>query len=319
MEETTKIVAIVGPTASGKARLALEAAARVGGEILSCDSMKVYRQLDVGTAKPGPEARARVPWHGLDVVDPHESFDASAWVRLADDVLARARAARRPVLVAGGTVLYLKALTEGLFDGVPRDPDTRARLRAEAEAVGSHELHARLETVDPVAAARIHPNDLRRIERALEVHALTGKPISELQRQFGALRPGIARTVFAVERRRSDLDARIDRRVERMMAEGWLEEVRRLVGLERGLSKEAGQAIGYRELLEFVRAGEVGSLDETVRTIQTGTRRFARRQSNWLRHHVAGIEILDTPPGGEPVELHLARVVQALEESVRAG
>jgi tRNA dimethylallyltransferase len=316
MGETTRIVAIVGPTASGKARLAFEAAREAGAEILSCDSMKVYRQLDVGTAKPGPHVLRELRWHAIDVVDPHESFDASAWVRLAESVLASARARGTPVLIAGGTVLYLKALTEGLFDGPPRDPDVRARIRADASVLGAHALHERLRAVDPTAAARIHPNDLRRIERALEVHEVTGRPISELQRQFGTLRPGFERVVFSVERRRSDLDARIDRRVERMMAEGWLEEVRRLVRLERGMSKEAEQAIGYRELLAFVRGGEKGSIAETVATIQTGTRRFARRQLNWLRHHVAGVRPLEVPPGGEPVELYRDVLVKALRESV---
>jgi tRNA dimethylallyltransferase len=192
----------------------------------------------------------------------------------------------------------------------------RARIRADASVLGAHALHERLRAVDPAAAARIHPNDLRRIERALEVHEVTGRPISELQRQFGTLRSGFERVVFSVERRRSDLDSRIDRRVERMMAEGWLEEVRRLARLERGLSKEAEQAIGYRELLAFVRGGETGSIAETVAKIQTGTRRFARRQLNWLRHHVDGVRPLEVPPGGEPVELHREVLVKALRESV---
>ena len=315
-KEVTKIVAIVGPTASGKARLALEAAHAAGAEILSCDSMKVYRHMDVGTAKPSALARSRVAWHGIDLVLPHESFDASAWVREAESVLARARARGVPVLVAGGTVLYLKALTEGLFDGPPRDAAARAGIRKEAEAIGSAALHARLAQVDPEAGARIHPNDLRRIERALEVHALTGKPISSLQEQFGKLRPGVERIVFSVERRRNDLDQRIDRRVERMFAEGWLDEVRTLAARPEGVSREAEQALGYRELLGYVRAGETGSLEDLRRTIQTRTRRFARRQLNWLRHHVEGLRSLDVPPGGEPLDLHFDTVVQALKASL---
>src|SRR5258707_102512 len=141
MGETTKIVALIGATASGKARLALDAARSTGAEILSCDSMKVFRQMDIGTAKPGAAARAAVRWHALDLVEPHERFDTSAWARLADEVLASARARRAPVLVSGGTVLYLKALTEGMFEGAPRDPDVRAKIRAEADAQGTAALH----------------------------------------------------------------------------------------------------------------------------------------------------------------------------------
>lgn len=315
MEVTTRIVALVGATASGKARLALEAARATGAEILSCDSMKVYRHMDVGTAKPDASARATVPWSGIDVVEPHESFDTAAWVRLADDVLARARARNVPVLIEGGTVLYLKALTEGMFEGVPRDDEARARIRDEAARLGLPALHARLASVDPVAAARIHPNDLRRVERALEVHAVTGKPITELQGQFGTMRAGIERTVFAIGHRREDLDRRINRRVDRMVASGWLQEVRVLAARAEGISREAGQALGYRELLEFVRGGEKGSLEDVVTTVKTRTRRFARRQLNWLRHHVAGLQLLEVPPGAEPVERHLPTLVAALEAS----
>lgn len=311
-----QIVVLVGATASGKARLALEAAREAGAEILSCDSMKVYREMDVGTAKPGPTARAAVPWHGIDLVDPHERFDVSAWVALAEQVLARARERGVPVLISGGTVLYMKALTEGLFEGAPRDAEVRARIRAEADAQGLPALHARLAALDPAAGKRIHPNDLRRIERALEVHALTGKPISALQEQFGRVRAGVERTVFTVSHRRGELDQRINRRIDRMMAEGWLPEARRLAERAAGISREAEQAIGYRELLAFVRSGETGQLDPVVEKIKTNTRRFARRQLNWLRHHVEGLRLLDVPPGGEPVELHKAEIVRALIQSM---
>ncbi|MEZ0231087.1 MAG: tRNA (adenosine(37)-N6)-dimethylallyltransferase MiaA [Planctomycetota bacterium] len=314
--EKQRIVVLVGATASGKARLALEAAREAGAEILSCDSMKVYREMNVGTAKPDAASRAAVPWHALDLVAPHERFDASMWAALAEDVLARARARGVPVLVSGGTVLYMKALTEGLFEGAPRDPAVRARIRAEAEALGLPALHARLVALDPVAGARIHPNDLRRVERALEVHALTGKPISALQEQFGHVRAGVERTVFTVAHRRGELDHRINRRIDRMIADGWLDETRRLAGRPLGVSREAEQAIGYRELLAHVRGGETDELDLVVEKIKTNTRRFARRQLNWLRHHVEGLRLLDVPPGGEPVELHKAEVVRALVQSV---
>ncbi len=307
---------LVGATASGKARLALEAARDARAEILSCDSMKVYREMDVGTAKPVGDARTSVAWHGLDLVDPHERFDASAWVALAERVLDSARERRVPVLVTGGTVLYVKALTEGLFESPPRDTETRAKIRAEADEKGLDALHARLASVDPEAARRIHRNDLRRIERALEVHALTGKPISTLQGQFGRVREGYERTVFALAHRREDLDQRINRRVDRMIAEGWLDEVRKLAARPGGVSREAAQALGYRELLAWVGGGEQGPLEEVVVKIKTNTRRFARRQLNWLRHHVEGLRVLDVPPGAEPVELYKSEIVRALEQPI---
>ena len=314
MDLRLRVVALLGATASGKARLALEAARRAGAEILSCDSMKVYRGLDVGTAKPDAATRSAVRWHGLDLVEPHERFDVATWVKVAEDALTSARDRRVPVLVEGGTVLYLKALTEGLFEGAPRDAVARARIRSEIEAQGSASLHARLAELDPDAGRRIHPNDARRIERALEVHAATGRPISDLQSHFGRLRAGVTRRVFAIAHRREDLDRRINRRVDRMVAAGWLEEVRELA--RRAISVEAEQALGYRELLAHVRSGEKEPLSPLIETIKTKTRRFARRQLNWLRHHVEGIEILDVPPGAEAHERHLDTVVAALRESV---
>jgi len=272
----------------------------------------VYRHMDVGTAKPDARARSLATWHGLDLVEPHERFDASSWVEHAQGVLAGARERGHPVLVVGGTVLYLKALTEGLFENVPRDAAARAKIREEAASLGTPALHARLVSVDPRAAARIHPNDLRRIERALEVHSATGKTISELQGQFGTLRPGFERTVFFVERKREDLDRRIDRRVERMFAEGWLDEVRALAKRPQGISPEAEQALGYKDLLAHVRAGERDPIEGVLARIQTRTRRFARRQLNWLRHHVSGLRALEVPPGGEATLLHSRTVVSAL-------
>ncbi len=312
-----RIVALVGTTASGKARLALEAAKEVGAEILSCDSMKVYREMDVGTAKPGPAARAAVRWHALDLVEPHERFDATSWTELALTALRDARERRVPILVTGGTVLYLKALTEGIFAGPPRDPLVRAALKERAEKEGLQALHEELVQKDSVAAAKIHPHDYRRIERALEVHALTGKPISELQAHtFGRIRDGIERKTFALALRRDDLDQRIGRRIDRMIAEGWVEEARRLAARAQGISREAAQALGYSELLAYVRAGEKDPLDPVVTSIKTSTRRFARRQLNWLRHHVEGLESLDVPHGAEPCELYRDTIVRALRHSL---
>lgn len=304
----------MGPTASGKAELALAAARATDALLVSCDSMKVYRGMDVGTAKPAPAERPL--WRGLDLVDPWERYDASRFRTLFDEVLEEARAEGRPILLSGGTMLYLKAATEGLCDAPPRDDAVREALMEEARVAGSPALHARLTSVDPAAAAKIHVNDLRRIVRALEVHATTGRPISALHEESGGrlreVRPDLARSVFIVRRERRDMDARIDERVVRMLAHGWIEECRRLLADPRGISREAEQALGYRELFAWLRAGPMESAvpGAVVQRIQTGTRRFARQQLTWLKH-LDGVRALDVAPGGRTLD-HLSDVVLAL-------
>lgn len=272
------IFAILGPTGSGKARLARAVAEATGAQLVSSDSMKVYRRMDVGTAKPALAERHL--WEGLDLVEPWERFDTSRFVALTERLEAEAPA--RPLLLSGGTMLYVKAATEGLGEAAPRDEVLREALREEAAA--GVDLHARLAEVDPPTAAKVHPNDLRRIVRGLEVYALTGRPQSSFHGQFGRVRAGVSRRVVVVTRGREDMDARIDARVERMLAEGWIAECEALLADPRGLSPEAAQAIGYAELLAWLRAGRPGSEGEVVARIQTQTRRFARKQLTWLRN-----------------------------------
>lgn len=303
----------MGPTASGKAELALAAARATGAILVSCDSMKVYRGMDVGTAKPA--AAERHLWLGLDVVDPWERFDASRFRALFDEALDRARAERRPLLLSGGTMLYLKSATEGLSDAPPRDEAVRQALGEEARALGAPALHARLAVVDPATAARIHENDLRRIVRALEVHTVAGRPLSALHEESGGrlrdVRPGLARTVMIVRRERADMDRRIDARVVRMLEEGWVDECRRLLADPRGVSTEAEQALGYRELFEWLRGGGAGEVpDEVLLRIQGATRRFARRQLTWLKR-IEGARALDVPGGGSALA-HLDAAIAAL-------
>lgn len=310
MTEPTRVIAIVGPTASGKARLAA-AVARAGGvPLLSCDSMKVYRGMDVGTAKPPPALREGVTWRGVDVADPWESFDARRFAGLFEEVLTEARRAGRPVVLVGGTMLYLKAATEGLADAPPRDAGVRARLEDEAAASGSPALHARLAEVDPATAARVHANDLRRIVRALEVFEAAGRPLSTFQGQFGRVREGLDRTVFRIERERADMDRRIDERVERMVSAGWVEECARLQADPRGVSPEASQALGYRQLFDWDAAGRPQPLDEVVRRIQTATRRFARKQLTWLKK-LPDLRTLRTHEHQDPTE-HAGRILEVL-------
>jgi len=272
---------ITGQTASGKERVALTVAEHLGGEIVSMDSMKVYRRLDVGTAKPSLADRRRVPHHLLDVVEPWESYSAARWAEAAEAALADIAARGRMPIVSGGTVLYLKALLFGLFEGPSADLSLRAALQAEAERTGTPALHERLRGVDPAAAAKIHPNDLRRIVRALEVHQLTGRPISEQQQQFGTVRSHLAPLVVSLRRTRDDLVRRIDERVDRMVAAGLEAEVRRLLEEPRGLSREAAQAVGYREMIDLIE-GRLAA-GEAVALLKRNTAQFAKRQMTHLR------------------------------------
>ena len=273
----TQVFAILGPTGSGKARLARAMAQALDAQLVSADSMKVYRRMDVGTAKPALAERAE--WRGLDLVEPHERFDAQRFVSLFEEV--RAEFPGRALLLSGGTMLYLKAATEGLGEAAPRDEALRGALQAEAEA--GADLHARLEGVDPETASRVHPNDLRRVIRALEVHTLTGRTQSSFHGQFGGVRADLERRIAVVTRSREDMDTRIDRRVERMFAAGWVEECEALAAEPRGLSKEAAQAIGYQRIFDWLAGGRPGGTSGLIEKIQGETRRFARRQLTWLR------------------------------------
>jgi len=241
--------------------------------------MKVYRGMDIGTAKASGDQRRAVPHHLLDVADPGETFSTARWVRLADACIADVHARGRAPIVSGGTPLYLKALLEGLFEGPQADPSIRSRLRADAEARGTQALHARLAEVDPVAAARIHSNDLRRIVRALEVWELTGSPISNLQTQWGARLRRYRPRLVAI-RRPDDLTRRIEQRVRRMLDAGLIEEVRRLLDRPRGLARGPRQALGYAEVIDYL-AGRL-SEEKLVPAIVAHTRQFARRQLTWL-------------------------------------
>jgi tRNA dimethylallyltransferase len=272
---------LTGPTGSGKTTLGVELAERLGAEIVALDSMTLYRGMDVGTAKPGPEERRRVPHHLLDVLDPWESASVAWWLERAAASCRDIEARGRRVLFVGGTPLYLKAVRCGLFDGPPADEALRRRLTAEAEALGRPALHARLAAADPVTAARLHPNDVRRVVRALEVWELTGRPISAWQVQWSGSRPDTGRVLW-LDLPRAELYARIGRRVEDMVAAGLVDEVRALRRLPRPLGREAAQALGYKEMFDHLDGR--ATLAETVARIQTRSRNFAKRQVTWFRH-----------------------------------
>jgi len=294
MNSRMATVFLVGPTAVGKTAVALELAVRLKAEIVSVDSMQIYRGMDIGTAKPTPAECERVPHHLVDICDVGEVFDAKRFVDLATDAIAGIHARGRTALVVGGTGMYVRALRQGLFEGAARDPKLRARL----EAMSAAELFAELERVDPATAGRIDAKNPRRLVRALEVFHATGKPISELQQQWAAARPcrrGPARgsdkpdqraegaasrlaatMAIGLNRDRAELVARIERRIEEQMRAGWLDEVRRLT-----LAGTALQATGYKELAAHLR-GEL-TLPAAVELIKVRTRQLAKRQITWFR------------------------------------
>jgi tRNA dimethylallyltransferase len=289
-EAPARLVAILGPTASGKSALGLELAAALGGEILCCDSMQVYRGLDIGTAKPTPAERARVPHHLLDLVDPGEPFHAARWASEARPVLAALRAAGRLPIVVGGTGLYFRALVRGLFEAPPPDPAIRQRHQEEARAEGVEALHRRLSGIDPEAAARILPADLLRISRALEVFEQTGVPLTALHRS--ATPPArVDAFTIVLEPPQAALRVRVAERVDAMMAAGFLDEVRSLRSAGFG-STRALQALGYRQLGLHL-DGQL-SLEGAIADTKHATAAYARRQRTWF-HKEAATQRLQGP------------------------
>jgi tRNA dimethylallyltransferase len=286
-EPFRNVIVLTGPTGCGKTRLALNLADRLGAEIVSMDSMALYRGMDVGTAKPSLEERRRVPHHLIDVLDPWESASVAWWLERTAACCREIEARGRRVLIVGGTPLYLKALLRGLFDGPPADETLRRRLITEAEEMGRSALHSRLAAVDPTTAARLHPNDVRRVVRALEVWELTGKPMSAWQTQWSTENSarGTQHSVLhclCLDLPREQLYAHVDARVRQMFAAGLVEEVRALRNVGHPLSREASQALGYKETFAYLDGR--ATLDETIVRIQTRTRNFAKRQFTWFRH-----------------------------------
>ncbi len=272
---------LTGATAVGKTGVGLALAQRLGAEIISLDSMAIYRGMDIGTAKPSPAERVAVPHHLVDIVDPAEEYSVAQYVAAAEEAVNSLRARGRVVLFVGGTPLFLKALLRGLFDGPPADWRARREIEEELSVAGQHALHERLMQIDPVAAGHIHPHDTRRLIRALEVYRATGEPISHQQMQFEEGRAANKCRVFVLRRSREELHRRIEGRVEAMIDAGLVAEVRHLTADGRELGRTARQAVGYREALAYV-AGEFDRT-EMIERIKARTRRFAKRQGTWFR------------------------------------
>ena len=280
--EKPGIVVVAGPTASGKSAVAVELCRRIGGEVVSADSMQVYRGMDVGTAKATREEMGGVPHHMLDVADPDVSFSAAMYGEMAErdveDILSRGLV---PV-VCGGTGLYIDALTRPMGFARPGDEVIRKRLTEEAEAPGGKErLHEKLMRIDPETAGRLSPNDIRRVVRGLEIYELTGKSQTELNRLDAEKEEKYNTFMFALEWPREVLYRRIDLRVDEMIRRGLVEEVRRL--LDKGLSagSTAMQALGYKEIAQYL-SGEI-SLEEAADRVKMGSRHYAKRQISWFK------------------------------------
>ncbi len=277
----TKLVVILGPTGVGKSEVAIDAALDVGGEVVNADSQLVYRQMDIGTAKPSLAARRGVPHHLIDIVDPDEDFNVARYRELALMVIGNVTAREKKPIVCGGSGLYLRALLQGIFVGPGRDTAIRERLEEEADASGLGALHVRLREIDPEAALRIHPNDRHRIVRALEVHEATGRTISEWQKEHGFQERAFDILKIGLNRDRKALYELIDRRTDEMMKAGLVGEVERLLERGYGLDLPALQSIGYKQIGVYLR-GAV-SLEEAVALIKRDSHHLAKRQLTWFR------------------------------------
>ena len=304
------VLVLSGTTASGKNRVGVRVAQELGGEILSLDSMKVYRGMDMGTDKPSVELRAQVPHHLVDILDPLEGMNLSRFVTMAEEADRSIREAGALPVAVGGTALYLTGFLRGVLNGPEADHDFRRGLRAEASVLGVASLHERLQKFDPAAAARIHPNDYKRLERAFEVFALTGRPISDLQGQWSQP-PKRDYRLFLLTWDREVLDRRIETRVDAMFRDGFLDEVRWIID-NGGFGRESSQALGYREAVAHIN-DEVTEAEAIV-LIKRATRRFSRRQMTWFRR-MEDAHWIHAQEGDSTVDLS-DRIVGLYQESI---
>ena len=280
MSEKPKIVVIVGPTASGKSKFAIDLAMKFDGEIVSADSMQVYKYMDIGTAKPSLKEREQVKHHMMDIVEPDKDFNVGKYVSDAKKIIERLFKSRKHIFVVGGTGLYIKALVRGLFETRGGSIKIRNDLEKEIDCFGINSLYDKLIKIDKAAATRIHPNDRVRIIRALEVFYQTNQPISELQRKHGFRESPYEALLMGISHDRSELYKRIEHRVDGMIKNSFIEEVEML--LKQGYVPElkSMKSLGYKEITQYILGNN--SLDESVSLLKRNTRRYAKRQFTWF-------------------------------------
>jgi len=275
------MILIIGTTASGKNKLAFDLACQINTEIISVDSMKVYRRMDIGTAKPPLSVRQKIKYHLIDVVEPSESFSVGRFLKLANSAIDLIKSQNKPIIAVGGTALYIKGLLYGLFDGPAGDEKIREELKQKAKTCGLKSLHDELAAVDANAAERIHPNDQRRIIRALEVYKITGKPLSTLQQQWNRRTAKYNWKIIGLRRDKQSESRRINKRVKKMLEAGLVDEVKRLLAEGKPLSKQARSAIGCAEIIQFLN-GKL-NLEDATELIKKNTRRLAKHQRTWFK------------------------------------
>jgi tRNA dimethylallyltransferase len=286
-----KTIILAGPTASGKTEVAFEISKLIPCEMISCDSMQVYRSMPLVTQAPSKKITRKLKTHLVSFLDPSKEYNAACFRKDAGELILKIQKKKKTPLIVGGTGLYFRALLDGLFEAgeseLSKDEALRNKLLAEQDTHGGGYLHKKLEEVDPASAKKIHPNDLRRTVRALEVFHLTGKPMSAQKSNRRGVRSDLPHSFFFLERDREDLYARINHRVELMLKEGLVDEVRKL--RKKKLSLTAMMALGVREVEGYLK--NEYSLEEAVRLLKQHTRNYAKRQLSWFRHE-KGVEVI---------------------------
>ena len=272
---------LTGPTACDKTEIGFTVAREINGEIISADSMLFYRGMDIGTAKPSLSMREIVPHHFIDIVYPWENYSVGKYVKDVEDLIGDISRGKRKFLIVGGSPLYIKGIIDGIFNGPEADWNIRRELEELAEEKGNQHVHDILQKIDPVKAGELHPNNLRRIIRAIEVYRITGKPVSVLQERYKLARKSYQFKIICISREREDIYRRIGERVETMFDNGLVDEVRSLLDNSEGLSRQAGQALGYKEVIKYLEGGL--TLDDAKEMVKLNTRRFAKRQMTWFR------------------------------------
>lgn len=305
MTSRVPLLVVLGPTASGKSEIAARLAEQIGGDVVGCDSMQIYRGFDTGTGKPSADLLTRAPHHLIGVAEPERDFSLGDYVRLASGAIERIESEGRRAVVAGGTGLYLRGLLRGIFEGPRRDEALRSRLLASAARCGDEHLHAMLARVDPASGSRLAPRDRQRIVRALEVFFTTGRPMSELVEEHGFRDERWRAVKVGLTMPRPLLWRRIEERIDRFFAAGWEDEVRELLAAGPPETANAWKALGYRPVARLVR-GEIGR-EQAREEIARETRRYAKRQMTWFRREpgVVWFEHEGVPPWAAIVETAL--------------